>query len=135
MQRQSPLILVVDDETHILHVVQMKLTNAGYDVVTADDGNEGLQTSKQQCPDLIITDYQMPYMTGMELCKALKQDPQTSAIPALMLTARSFNLSAGHLDETNIKGVISKPFSPREVLARVTELIGPGQRHPLGKAS
>ena len=100
------------------------MINAGYDIVTVEDGDEALATALEMRPDLIITDYQMPYLTGLELCIALKEHEQTRSTPALMLTARGFALPASQLDQTNIVGVISKPFSPREVLTRVEELVG-----------
>lgn len=124
MANKQPLILVVDDETHILHVVTLKLTKAGYKVITAEDGEEGLEMALQHNPDLVITDYQMPFMTGLELCMQMKQREETASTPALMLTARGFSISSEYLDQTNIHGVISKPFSPREVLAQVRDLIG-----------
>jgi len=123
MPGKTPLILVVDDEAHILHVVSLKLRKAGYEVITAEDGEEGLSVAIEQQPDLIITDYQMPFMTGLELCVELKKQPETRDIPALMLTARGFSLASDDLDQTNIAGVISKPFSPREILDQVQNLI------------
>lgn len=125
MKRDRPLILVVDDEAHILHVVRLKLERAGYEVLTAEDGEEGLEMALRHVPDLVITDFQMPYLTGMELCVALKEHESTCAIPALMLTARGFGLADEYLDQTTIVGVISKPFSPREVQVRVEQLVGP----------
>lgn len=116
-------ILVVDDESHIVHVVSLKLRNAGYEVLTAADGEEGYDVAVQERPDLVITDYQMPFMTGLELCEKLKQTAETKAIPALMLTARGFSLNPVDLDRTNVAGVLSKPFSPREVLKKVEQLI------------
>lgn len=124
MNRNAPLILVVDDEAHILHVVSMKLRNAGYEVITAEDGEEGLASAIENRPDLVISDYQMPYMTGLEMCIQLKKHASTAATPALMLTARGFGLGQDAMDQTNIAGVLSKPFSPREVLSRVQELLG-----------
>ena len=124
MSRDKPLILVVDDETHILHVVGLKLSNAGYEIITAEDGEEGLEVAVEQTPDLVITDFQMPFMTGLELSIALKDHEKTCEIPALMLTARGFSLTDEQLTQTNIRGVISKPFSPREILDQVAELVG-----------
>jgi CheY-like chemotaxis protein len=115
-------ILVVDDETHILHIVSMKLRNAGYDVVTAEDGEEGWEKAVEHRPALIITDYQMPLLTGLELCQKLKTNDHTKDIPALMLTARGFSLNDQQLEGTNIVAVLSKPFSPRDVLQRVQAL-------------
>ena len=69
---QSKKILVADDESHILNVVSLKLSNAGYDVVTASDGQEAFELATAQRPDLIITDYHMPLLSGLELCQKLR---------------------------------------------------------------
>jgi CheY-like chemotaxis protein len=124
MSSIKPLILTVDDEAHILHVVSLKLQNAGYRIVTAQDGEEGLAAALEHQPALVITDYQMPFMTGLELAIQLKAHPTTRNTPVLMLTARGFSLAQEQLDQTNIVSVLSKPFSPREILARVQELVG-----------
>ncbi|HAI11269.1 MAG TPA: response regulator [Phycisphaerales bacterium] len=123
MDRENPLILVVDDETHILHVVSLKLTRAGYDVITAEDGEEALEMALEELPDVVITDFQMPIMTGLELCIQMRQHETTANTPALMLTARGFGLDDDQLRQTNIVDVLSKPFSPREVLSRVEKLL------------
>jgi CheY-like chemotaxis protein len=119
----QPRVLIVDDESHIVHVVSLKLRNNGYDVLTAQDGEEGLAIAREQQPDLLITDYQMPYMTGLELCLALQKEQPDEPIPALMLTARGFSLAKEYTDQANIVGLLSKPFSPREVLACVNETL------------
>ena len=124
--RNKPLILVVDDESHILHVVELKLRNAGFEVVTAMDGEEGLEIAVQQKPDLVITDLQMPVMSGTALCAAMKAHPATQHTPALVITARGFKLEQEALDTTNIQAVLSKPFSPREVLCCVNEILAGG---------
>lgn len=114
-------ILVVDDEAHILHVLSLKLRNAGYEVVTAVDGEDGFELASQHLPDLVITDFQMPYMTGLELCRALAGHEATANIPVLILTARGYALDHEDLAIGNIRGVLSKPFSPRAVLQLVKE--------------
>ena len=116
-------ILVVDDEAHILQVLSLKLRNAGYDVVTAIDGEEAFDTAVKQPPDAIITDFQMPYMTGLELCRALAGNPATAAIPVLMLTARGHALDPEDLALGNIRDVLSKPFSPRAVVEQIHRLL------------
>lgn len=120
----KPLILIVDDESHILHVVSLKLRNAGYAIVTAEDGEEGVAAALEHQPDLIISDYQMPYMSGLELCTTLKRHQATCQTPVIMVTARGFSLTTEQIERTNITAVVSKPFSPREILARVHELLG-----------
>jgi len=116
-------ILAADDEAHILHVVSMKLTNAGYEVLTAMDGEEALELCSSERPDLLITDYQMPIMSGLELCKELRARAETQGIPAIMLTARGFDIEPREMAEAGISAVLAKPFSPREILQKVRELL------------
>ncbi|MDG2423782.1 MAG: response regulator [Phycisphaerales bacterium] len=119
----SARILVVDDEAHILHVLSLKLRNAGYDVITAADGEEGLHVASAESPDLVITDLQMPYMTGVDLCRALGDRQMTKDIPVIILTARGYALSDEDLAIGNIKEVVSKPFSPRLLIQMVQSLL------------
>ncbi|GJQ25687.1 MAG: hypothetical protein HBSAPP02_07190 [Phycisphaerae bacterium] len=116
-------ILVCDDEPHIVHVVAAKLRGAGFEVLTAADGQEGLELAREAHPDLIFTDYQMPSLSGLELCARLRADPATRDIPAVMLSARGFSIVDEDLTHTNIRKVLPKPFSPREVLAIARELL------------
>ena len=120
-------ILVADDETHILHVVSMKLRNAGFDVVTAQDGEEAVELCHAEQPDLIITDYQMPFMTGIEFCREIRNSADCKNMPAVMLTARGFDLDPSEMAEAGIARVLEKPFSPREILAVVTEMLKDGE--------
>ena len=104
-------ILVADDESHILHVVSLKLRNAGFKVLTARDGQEALEMAQQSHPDLIITDYHMPQLSGLELCGKLKQDPTIRPIAAIMLTARGYHLESEDTEQSGILQTISKPSS------------------------
>jgi two-component system alkaline phosphatase synthesis response regulator PhoP len=119
-------ILVADDETHILHVVSLKLRNAGFEVITAGDGQEALELAQQEMPDLVITDYHMPQLNGLELCSRLKQDPKTAGIPAIMLTARGYTLEPSDTEQSGILRMLSKPFSPRQLLTTVNEVLNLG---------
>ena len=116
-------ILVADDESHILNVVSLKLRNAGFEVVTASDGHEALELAQTERPDLLITDYHMPQLSGLELCQRLKQDPLTAKIPAIMLTARGYQLDAQDTEQNGILRMLSKPFSPRHLLSTVNEVL------------
>ena len=116
-------ILVADDESHILHIVSLKLQNAGYRVITAHDGQEALEVAGTEHPDLLITDYHMPELSGLELCHRLKDDPTTKDIPAIMLTARGYHLEPHDTQDSGILRMLSKPFSPRQLLATVNELL------------
>jgi CheY-like chemotaxis protein len=117
-------ILVADDETHILHVVSLKLRNAGFNVLTARDGQEALDLARQEKPDLLITDYHMPHLSGIELCQKLKQDQSTASILAIMLTARGYHLEPHDTEQSGILRMLSKPFSPRQLLSTVNEVLG-----------
>ncbi len=121
-------ILVADDESHILNVVSLKLRNAGYRVLTARDGQEALELAVQEQPDLLITDYHMPQLSGLELCRKLKQDASVRPIPAIMLTARGYHLEPQDTEQSGILQMISKPFSPRHLLSAVEDVIGAGTR-------
>ncbi len=117
-------ILLVDDEPHILQVLAIKLRNAGYEVTTANDGEEALETATSTIPDLVITDVQMPYMNGVELCRGLAADPRTQSLPVILLTARGYALDDSDVEIGNIRDVVSKPFSPRSVLLRIEQILG-----------
>ena len=117
-------ILVADDESHILSVVSLKLRNAGFRVITAADGQEALDLALQELPDLLITDYHMPQLSGLELCRRLKQEPTTRSMPAIMLTARGYHLEPHDTEQSGITKMLSKPFSPRHLLATVNEVLG-----------
>ena len=117
-------ILVVDDEAHIVQVVAIKLRNAGLEVETASDGEEALAALRREWFDLVVTDLQMPVMSGIELARAMAADRALARIPVLMLTARGHLLREGEADSANIARVVHKPFSPRGLLADVVELLG-----------
>ena len=116
-------ILIIDDEAHILQVLRLKLEHAGYEVLTAIDGEEGWCLATETIPDLVITDLQMPYMTGLELCRALEDNAATAAIPVVVLTARGYALADEDIVPTNVRDVLSKPFSPRALAGIVTRLL------------
>src|SRR5262245_25361362 len=101
-------VLVCDDEPHIVHVVAAKLRHAGIEVFTASDGQEAFEMAKAYLPHLVFTDYQMPILSGLELCARLRSEPATCKIPAVMLTARGFSLSERDLADTNIRRVLVK---------------------------
>jgi two-component system phosphate regulon response regulator PhoB len=117
------LVLLADDETHITSVVAQKLRSAGLDVIVAEDGEEALEMARERTPDLIVTDLQMPYLSGIELATELKADAKTGHIPLIMLTARGYVLSPDEVASTNIRELMSKPFSARELLDKVLSLL------------
>jgi len=116
-------VLVVDDEIHIVHVVAIKLRNNGFEVIAADNGAEGLKLALAEKPDIIVTDYQMPVMTGIELVEQLRRNEDTKDTPVIMLTARSFAIPQQQQDDLRISGCLSKPFSPKELLGNIEDIL------------
>lgn len=123
-------ILVVDDESHIRQVLSLKLRHAGWNVITAVDGEDALHQAIEHRPDLVITDIQMPFMSGIGLCCALLEHDDLCEIPVIVLTARGHTLRDSDTDLPNIKQVLSKPFSPRAIaeLARQWTVPAPNAR-------
>jgi len=116
-------ILIVDDESHIVHIIRYKLERAGYRVLTAGDGQEAYDLAQAVDPDLIVTDYQMPGLSGYEMCVKLHESELTADTPVVMVTARGHKLSPSELAVTNIRQMMAKPFSARELLGVVGELL------------
>ena len=117
------LILVADDESHIVQVLALKFRNAGHDVIEANDGEEALDLVRKHRPDVLVTDMQMPFMNGIELAGAMLDDPSTASIPVVVLTARGWSMDECIATLSNVKSVESKPFSPREILSLVENLV------------
>ena len=117
-------ILLVDDETHVTYVVASKLKLEGFNPIIADHGEQGFDLAQKTQPDLIVSDYQMPRMNGFEMCVKLKETSATRNIPVVMLTARGHRLSPEEIERTNIQALMAKPFSVRELVGRIKELLG-----------
>jgi DNA-binding response OmpR family regulator len=116
-------LLVVDDETHILKVIETRMSSAGYEVHVAEDGEVAYRLAQAIRPDLIISDYQMPHMGGLELCTRIAQHRELSGVPIILVTAKGFDLTQEEMSGRQIRKMIAKPFSPREMLAAVDEIL------------
>ena len=116
-------VLVVDDEVHIVNVVAVKLRNNDYDIIMAENGQEAFDLACEESPDIIVTDFQMPIMTGLELIEKLRQTESTKDIPVIMLTARNFSIDDAKKADTNMSVCLAKPFSPRELLKCVEDVL------------
>lgn len=116
-------VLLADDEAHITHLVAKRLTDAGYAVTVASDGEQAWEAAQEHPPDLVVTDLQMPYMSGLDFAKLLRTFPPTADIPLIMLTARGYVLEPEWIDQARITELHSKPFSVRRLLERVEHLL------------
>lgn len=120
----SRRIIVCDDEPYITRTVSMKLSKAGFHVETAPHGEAAWKLIQQEVPDLLITDCQMPRMSGLELLRCLRSYPDTRHLPVILLTAKGFELDENRLtQELWVAHVVYKPFSPRELLALVCDVL------------
>ena len=115
-------ILAVDDERHIVRLVEVNLQRAGYEVVTAYDGREALEKVKSENPDLVVLDVMMPYMDGFEVLKNLKSDPATAEIPVIMLTAKAQDADVFRGWQSGVDCYLTKPFNPMELLTFVKRI-------------
>ncbi len=119
----KPKILVVDDEPDALELISYNLKSAGYDVVTADDGEEALKKARTTQPALIILDVMLPEVDGLEVCKSLRREAATAAVPIIMLTAKAAEIDRVLGLELGADDYVTKPFSPRELVLRVKALL------------
>lgn len=117
------IILVVDDEMDVVDLVRYHLRRAGFDVISALNGPAGLAAAQDSRPSAIVLDLMLPQMSGTEVFKALKRNDQTSGIPILMLTAKAAPSERIAGLELGVDDYITKPFSPRELVLRIQNLL------------
>jgi phosphate regulon transcriptional regulator PhoB len=116
-------VLIADDEKDIIDLVSYNLTREGFHVLAADDGLESLAMIKKTHPDIVILDWMMPEMDGLEVCRRLRQDPDTSRTPVIMLTARTETFDKVLGLEMGADDYLTKPFHIRELVARIHALL------------
>jgi two-component system, OmpR family, alkaline phosphatase synthesis response regulator PhoP len=116
-------VLVIDDEKDLIELVRYNLERDGFDVMTAADGRTGLNLAIRHKPDLVILDVMMPGMDGMEVCRQLRSDERTQRLPIILLTARAAESDRVDGLEMGADDYVTKPFSPRELGARVRAIL------------
>jgi two-component system phosphate regulon response regulator PhoB len=123
-------ILAVDDEREILELLAYNLTKSGYRVLTVTTGEDALTTARTQTPDLVILDLMLPGIDGLDVCKILKNDPRTTAIPILILSAKGEESDIVTGLELGASDYMTKPFSPRVLLARIRAVLRQRNQEP-----
>src|SRR5512139_1778221 len=116
-------ILVIEDERDLLDLIVFNLEKEGYRVITALDGSSGLETARTRSPDMIILDLMLPGIMGTEICKILKKNEKTSAIPIIMLTAKGEEIDRVVGFEVGADDYVVKPFSNRELMLRIRAVL------------
>jgi two-component system phosphate regulon response regulator PhoB len=119
----KPSILVVEDDLALCELLTWNLGAEGYDVRSTGDGEEALLMVREQAPDAIILDWMVEQVPGIEVCRQLRKDKSTARVPILMLTARGEEEDRIRGLKTGVDDYVTKPFSPRELMARVEALI------------
>jgi DNA-binding response OmpR family regulator len=117
-------VLIVDDTPDIVEFLVVRLRGEGFDTLSAYSGQDGLQKARLELPDLIVLDVMMPQLNGFQLCRKLKQDPETADIPVLFLTAKDQPSDRFWAEEVGAAGYLTKPVDPRAVAAEVHRILG-----------
>jgi two-component system phosphate regulon response regulator PhoB len=125
-------ILLIDDERDLIELVRYNVEREGFDVIATHDGREGLEIARKHRPELILLDVMMPGIDGLEVCRALRRDPDTERTPVIMLTARASESDRIVGLELGADDYLTKPFSPRELVARVKAVLRRTQPHADG---
>ena len=120
----SHLILLADDEPHITHIISLKLKRAGYEVIVVEDGEMAFKAAIEHRPSAIVTDLQMPYLSGIELAEQLAGNERGKDIPIILLTARGYAVEEQLERLPSIKKLLSKPFSAKDLLNDINTLLG-----------
>lgn len=116
-------ILIVEDEADVRNAVAYRLKAAGYEVVTANDGEEGLEKARGESPDLIVLDLMLPKMNGYQVCMAIKFDEKYKNIPVIIFTAWSKEDNRILSEDVRADAFVSKPFEPQEFMSKIRELL------------
>ena len=116
-------VLVVDDEPDLLELVRFHLAQAGFEVETARDGRQGLESIRRRRPDLVVLDWMLPDLSGTEVCRQVRSDPQLRDLPILLLTAKAEEVDRVVGFELGADDYVTKPFSPRELALRVQAIL------------
>jgi DNA-binding response OmpR family regulator len=119
-------ILVVEDEAELTRAIQIRLEQAGYEVLIAYDGKEALEKAREENPDLIVLDLMLPKIDGYKVCRMLKFDEKYKKIPVVMLTARAQEKDEDLGYEVGADVFITKPFKYQVLLTKIRELLGEG---------
>jgi CheY-like chemotaxis protein len=126
--RTPPRILVVDDNPTNVKILQTRLANAGYDLVTAGDGEEALVTARESAPDLILLDVMMPKLDGFELCRLLRSIEITRNIPIIMVTTLGDQKSQETAAAAGCNDFITKPIERSELVTKIARILQPTKR-------
>src|SRR5438128_12645690 len=116
-------VLIVEDEQGVVHLLRARLEREGFQVIAAYDGQAGLRAVTEARPDLLILDLTLPGLDGFEICRRIRRQPETARLPILVLSGRTEEVDKVVLLELGADDYVTKPFSPKELVARVKTLL------------
>lgn len=119
----KPSVLIVEDETALVELLRYNLEQSGFKVVVAGDGEEALAAAQEDVPDIILLDWMLPLMSGIEVCRQLRRQTSTANVPIIMLTARGEEGDRIRGLDAGADDYVSKPFSPTELVARIRAVL------------
>jgi DNA-binding response OmpR family regulator len=117
------LLLVADDDEDVLMLVQLRLSRSGFEVIVARDGEEALRLAQERHPDLAVLDWMMPKVSGLDVLRAIRANPETADIPVVLLTARASEADVQEGLAAGADDYVAKPFSPQDLAARVQNIL------------
>jgi len=118
-------LLIVDDEDGVRALVRMTLDNGLFQIIEASEGLEALDLAREYHPDLVLLDVMLPDVSGMDICRKIKDDPDLASTTVVMLTARAQTSDVGDAEEAGADGYFTKPFSPIALTRKVESILGP----------
>ena len=119
----AAMVLIVDDDPVIQRLLRVNFEMEGYEVIVGVDGIDGLEKARTLRPDIVVLDIMMPRMSGLDVAKALKADPDTASIPVLLLSAKAQEADLRAGDDSGADDYLTKPFDPFQLLQRVEQLL------------
>ena len=131
MAERPKRVLVAEDNAAMRNVICFALRGAGFEVTAAEDGHKAWTTLDTEDIDLVVSDFQMPRMSGGELCERMRGDCRFAQTPVILLTAKGYELNAAqYRDELSVSAIMSKPFSPRELAESVQHCLAAAATDP-----
>lgn len=118
-------LLIVDDEDGVRALVRMTLDGGSYQIIEASEGSEALELARHHRPDLVLLDVMLPDVSGLEVCRQLKNDPDLASMTVVMLTARAQTADLSDAEQAGADGYFTKPFSPLALTRKVEAILGP----------
>ena len=116
-------LLLVDDEVELVEMIKFRLEASGYEVLTANDGQQALEIARREKPGLVILDVMLPKMDGYKVCGLIKKDSRYAHIPVMMFTAKAMDADMKLGQEVSADAYLTKPFEPKVLLEKIKELV------------